>query len=329
MKILFGLFVIGIVFLSGCISDEIEQIEKNETEKPNETELIVLDRESKIPSDAVKVTPETDMYPPQLHSDEYEDPVPLPYPINTAGAEDSAFITPDGNDFYFVFVPDVEVPVEKQIIDGVTGMYWSKKENGEWTKPERIILNDDISLDGCQFVQGNTMWFCSVRAGNYREVDLYTAEYVNGKWTNWKNVGEKLNVEYEVGEMHIAADGNELYFHSPREGGKGIYDIWVSKKLNGEWQEPENVDIVNTEKVDGWPFVTEDGSELWFTRTYMGSPAIYKSEKVDGEWQEPELILSQFAAEPSLDNEGNIYFAHHFFENGTMIEADMYVAYKK
>jgi len=68
---------------------------------------------------------------------------------------------------------------------------------------------------------------------------------------------------------------------------------------------------------------------LWFNRTYEGSPAIYRSAKVDGEWQEPELIISQFAGEPTLDKDGNIYFVHHFYIDGEMVEADIYVAYKK
>ena len=294
-----------------------------------QSNLQILPRESKIPVNAVKMTPETDLYPPILHSDEYEQPVPMPYPINTAGAEDSPFITPDGNNFYFFFTPDTSIPAEKQLIDGVTGIYWSKKVNGQWSTPERVVLNNDLSLDGCEFVQGNTMWFCSVRAGNLKEIDLYTAELVNGKWTNWKDAGEKINLEYKVGEMHITSDGNELYFHADRPGGKGSYDIYVSEKVNGEWQPPTPVDAVNTGDMEGWPFISENGHELWFTRFYEGRPAIFKSERINGTWQEPELIVSQFAGEPTLDNEGNLYFTHHFYENGTMIEADIYVADKK
>jgi hypothetical protein len=45
--------------------------------------------------------------------------------------------------------------------------------------------------------------------------------------------------------MHITADG-ELYFHSARAGGKGQYDIWVTRKVNGEWQQPENIAAVNS-----------------------------------------------------------------------------------
>jgi Tol biopolymer transport system component len=290
----------------------------------------VVNRQSKIPADAVKVTPEEDLYAPQLHSHEYEDPVPVPGQINTAGGEDSPFITPDGNSLYFFFTPDVNVPVEEQVTDKVTGIYLSRKANGEWGEPERIILQDSgkLALDGCPCVENDTMWFCSAREG-YTGVRFFTAQYVNGKWQNWEYVGDKLMVEYEIGELHITADGNELYFHSARTDGKGQYDIWVSEKVDGEWQEPTNIEAVNTAQSEGWPFITQDGKEMWFTRFYQGSPAIFKSERINGEWQEPELVISQFAAEPTLDNEGNIYFAHHFFKDGNMIEADIYVAYKK
>jgi hypothetical protein len=277
------------------------------------------------------MTPDADLYPPILHSDEWNQPVPLANAINTAGGEDSPFILPDGETLYFFFTPNVTVPAEKQVLDGVTGIYVSTKQNGEWTTAKRVILQDagKLAMDGAEFVQGNFMWFASVREG-YNGVNLFTAEFKDGKWTNWQYVGDKLMKAYQVGEMHITADGSELYFHSPRDGGKGKFDIWVSRNVNDEWQPPENVEAVNTQETDGWPFINQDGTELWFTRTYNGSPAIYRSTKLNGKWQEPELILSQFAGEPALDNEGNLYFVHHFFNDaGEMVEADIYVAFKR
>jgi hypothetical protein len=284
-----------------------------------------------IPQAAVKATPEGDPFPPIMHSDEWNQPVPLSQAINTPGGEDSAFVTPDGNTLYFFFTPNVTVPVEKQVIDGVTGIYVSRKQDGSWGKAERVVLQDSgkLALDGAEFVQGNTMWFASVREG-YTGVNLFTAEFKDGKWTNWQYVGDKLMKEYQVGEMHIIADGNEMDFHSGRAGTKGGFDIWVTRKVGGEWQEPENMAVVNTQEDEGWPFISQDGNELWFTRTYLGSPAIFRSLKTGGIWSEPQLIISQFAGEPSLDNDGNIYFTHHFFNDaGQMIEADIYVAYKK
>lgn len=287
-----------------------------------------VDRESKIPENATKITPASDPAPPVLHSDEFEQPVPLPYPINTPGWEDSPFITPDGRTLYFWFTPSSEIPPEKQIFDGVTGIYASKKEDGTWSQPERIVLSSGFALDGCVFVLGDEMWFCSARPGNYRDVDVYIAEFKDGKWQNWRNAGKKLNVDYGVEELHITSDGKEMYFHSKRAGGKGGYDIWVTRKVNGTWQEPENVEEVNTAGNERLPFISQDGSELWFTGEYKGSPAIFRSKKINRSWQKPELIISSYSAEPSLDAGGNLYFVH-FLLDGNRMEADIYVAERR
>ena len=158
-------------------------------------------------------------------------------------------------------------------------------------------------------------------------MNLFTAEYKDGKWSNWQYAGDRLNKYYQVGEMCLTPDGNEMDFHSSRAGGLDGLDIWVTRKMGGEWQTPENVAAVNTVGDEGWAYVTQDGRELWFTRTYLGSPAIYRSVKINGSWSEAELIISQFAGEPSVDGEGNIYFVHHFYTaDSTMIEADIYIA---
>ncbi len=298
---------------------------------PPQEIAVAISRESKISTGAVKLTPETDLHPPILNSEGWKQPVPLGGGVNTAGGEDSPFVLPEGNILYFFFTPNVTVPAEKQLFDGVTGIYVSKKQNGAWSAPERVVLQDvgKLALDGAEFVQGEVMWFASAREG-YTGVNLFTADFKGGKWINWQYVGDKLMKEYQVGEMHITADGAELYFHSPRADGKGQFDIWVSQNVNGQWQDPKNVEAVNIQENEGWPFISQDGTELWFTRIYMGSPGVYRSIKLNNVWQEPNLIISQFAGEPSLDNQGNLYFVHHFFNNaGEMLEADIYVAYKK
>ncbi|MHB8104052.1 MAG: TolB family protein [Dehalococcoidales bacterium] len=292
---------------------------------------VINPRESSIPAGAIKMTPEMDFLPPVLHSSDYYEPVPLNAAINTAGGEDSPFITDDASALYFFFTPDVNVSPEVQIRDGVTGLYVSYYKDNKWGMAQRILLQDGnkLALDGAEYVRGNEMWFASIREGNYRMIDVWIADYIDGRWTNWRNAGKKLNQEFQIGEFHITADGNELYFHSDKAGGKGDKDIWVTRKVNGEWQTPENVTAVNTSDMEGWPFVTADGNELWFTRTYLGTPAIFVSRKKDGQWSAPELIISQFAGEPSIDAAGNIYFVHHFYHNNKMIEADIYVAYHK
>jgi hypothetical protein len=285
------------------------------------------DRESLIPAEQIKIFPEIDIYPVVSETDEYHNPEPLPYPVNTRGAEDSAFIMPDGQTLYVWFTPDVNNPVERQVIDGVTGIYEFHKEDGEWRGPERVVLQDPgkASLEGCEFILGNTMWFCAAREG-YTGLNWFTAQYSGGNWGNWQLADFKP--EHEVGELHITSDGSELYFHSARAGGAGGYDIWMSKNLNGEWGEPTNISIVNTPYSDGWPFVTSDGKELWITRG-NGAPELWRSLKVNGEWSAPVKMFSHFSGEASLDNEGNVYFTHHFYQDDQMLEADIYIARKK
>lgn len=303
--------------LSGCISND-------------DTELTYpdVDREDKIPDDIAKRGPETDHHPPILHSDEFEEPVPLPYPVNTAGAEDSPFVLPDGNTLYFFFTPDVRVLPEKQVTDDVSGVWVTHKTDGIWSKPERVWLQDPgkLALDGAVAIQGDEMWFCSAREG-YTGVNMFTTQWDGESWVDWKYSGDRLMKEFGIGEVHL--HGDDLYFHSDRAGGKGGRDIWMTTRVDGEWTEPVNIEAVNTDAHESLPFLSSDGNELWFTRTYHGTPGIFRSFKVNGEWQDPEMIVSQFAGEPTLNDAGNLYFVHHFYEGGTMIEADIYVAYRR
>ncbi len=302
------------VFMSGCINDDDTQLTHPD-----------VCREDKIPDDIAKRGPETDHHRPILHSDEFEEPVPLPYPVNTAGAEDSPFILPDGNTLYFFFTPDVRVPPEKQVTDDVSGVWVTRKTGDTWSKPERVWLQEPgkLALDGAVAIQGDEMWFCSAREG-YTGVNMFTARRDGERWVDWEYVGDRLMKDFKMGEVHI--HGDDLYFHSDRAGGR---DIWMTTRIDGEWSEPVNIEAVNTHAHESLPFISSDGNELWFTRTYLGTPGIFRSFKVNGQWQEPELIVSQFAGEPTLDDAGNLYFVHHFFEDGVMIEADIYVAYRR
>jgi hypothetical protein len=107
-----------------------------------------VDRLAKIPAAAVKMSPATDEHPPVLLSDEFEDPLPVPGAVNTAGAEDSPFIPPDGGTLFFFFTPDVTVPVEKQLLDGATGSTYRAK---------RAAFGARRSASGCR-IRASSRW---------------------------------------------------------------------------------------------------------------------------------------------------------------------------
>ena len=239
-------------------------------------------RQERIPADAVKMTPATDLFPPILHSSEWEEPFPLGPEVNTAGAEDSPFIPSDRNELYFFFTPDVDVPVDQQIYDEVTGIYVSEQSGSAWKTAERVWLQDPgkMALDGAEFVQGNDMLFASAREG-YTGLHWFSADYENNKWSNWQL--SDFEPDFEVGELHI--HGDELYYHSSRSGGLGKLDIWKLTKKDGLWQNPVNIAAVNTTGDEGWPYITPNGKELWITRIHLGSPALFRSKKLNDVWQ--------------------------------------------
>ena len=246
-------------------------------------------RADSIPAGVIKLTPQNDPAPPQLVAGFrglWQDPVPAPVPVNSAGAEDSPFITSDGRTLYFWFNGDESKDALAQTKDPMTGVYWTKQVDGKWQEPQRLWLQyyDKLGYDGAPTASGNTLWFCSIRPGKYRDIDMWTAQLVNGRWMDWANAGKLLNQDYQVGEMHLVPSGTQMYFDSSRTGGSGGKDIWVTSLLNGQWQEPVNVAAVNTAVDEGQPFVSDDGNELWFTRLTPG-PEVWRSLKIDGQWQ--------------------------------------------
>jgi hypothetical protein len=120
-----GLISDGEINVIDDIEDEIDLSSEEEQEQTSEPDVETetpVNRYDKIPSSQGKMTPELDYHQPKLHSFLWEDPVILEGGINTAGAEDSPFVSPDGNSFYFFFTPDVSKPAEEQLTDGVTGI---------------------------------------------------------------------------------------------------------------------------------------------------------------------------------------------------------------
>ena len=102
----------------------------------------------------------------------------------------------------------------------------------------------------------------------------------------------------------VTADGLEMYFTdgsggvnvgSPRPGGEGGYDIWVSKRatVDDDWGEPENLGPnVNSRSNDDSASITADGLSLYFGSTRpggLGGVDVYVARRQhrDDAWETP------------------------------------------
>jgi hypothetical protein len=322
-------FFYPVVLLMACQTATLSA-----TPSPLPYPTAVKNRLEDILPSAVKGTPENDFWPPTI-APGWSKPVPLGAPVNTAGGEDSPFVTPDGQTLYFFFTPDVNLPVEKTVNDGLTGIWMSRRSGDGWSDPERVwlIRSGQLSLDGCETVIGDRMYFCSTRAENPTTVAWYFAKLSGGRWSNWTNAGEWINHNVD-GEMHIAAGYREIFFASRRAGGQGGFDLWVAPSTADGWGEPENLGAeVNTAGDENRPFVSYDGNELWFdssSRKGTPGPSTFRClRQADGTWGACREIIGSFAGEPNVTEDGKtLYFIHHYYsaDMRQMIEADIYVS---
>lgn len=176
-------------------------------------------------------------------------------------------------------------------------VYIAQKVNGQWQKAKNIGI--PINTETHDAVVGTTPngeQIILYRTNlNLTGGDLYTAKQRDGKWTEPRLLGEKVNTEYQEASACYNTDGTILYFSSNRPGGIGGKDIYRIVKLpNGEWSKPKNLGpTINTEYDEDSPFITEDGL-LYFASSghnTMGGYDLYRIRKNEqGVWGIPQNL---------------------------------------
>lgn len=121
--------------------------------------------------------------------------------------------------------------------------------------------------------------------GKYFE-DIYMTEYVNGKWTEAKNIGSPINTEGNDATVGITIDGQNILIYKDDNGDGNIY----TTHLNGDtWSQPEKLNSnINSKYWEPSAFITADGNTMYFVSDRPGGYGgrdIYKSNLMeDGQW---------------------------------------------
>ncbi|MFC1603678.1 LamG-like jellyroll fold domain-containing protein [Planctomycetota bacterium] len=87
------------------------------------------------------------------------------------------------------------------------------------------------------------------------------------------NLGSTINSSDSEYDPDISTDGLELYFQSPRSGGYGDSDIYVTTRAttDDQWSEPVNLGpIINSSGTEFGPNISADGLSLYFNSTRPG-----------------------------------------------------------
>jgi outer membrane protein OmpA-like peptidoglycan-associated protein len=229
---------------------------------------------------------------------------PSPVPgISTAQDEYLAIITPDNTQALFVR----RVPVNQ--MDRVWGSNETteiftnaeRQQAGQFDKGSSMPdpFNKNPNEGGATMTIDNKHLFYTItkQGPEGSNTDIYTVDYVDEKWSEIKNLGDRVNDPvWWDSQPTISADGTTLYFASNRPGGRGGIDIYMTKKMvNGEWGTPENMgDSINTQYDEKSPFIHSDSQTLYFSSN--GHPGIggydifYSRGDGKGGWKNPANI---------------------------------------
>jgi hypothetical protein len=137
---------------------------------------------------------------------------------------------------------------------------------------------------------GRMAVWASNREGTYGNHDIWYSYWdsLSGSWSEPQNCGPHVNTMIEDLGPCLSPDGQKLYYvQFERPGGYGSWDIWVSTwdSLNNEWGVPENLGpTINTDEAEWSPFVSPDGSKLYFS--WLGE-GIWVSEWNGSSWDTP------------------------------------------
>lgn len=125
--------------------------------------------------------------------------------------------------------------------------------------------------------------------------DIYVAEKKDNEWHTPVPISEKINSPYRnEGTCSISGDGKTLVFTicNPSPTHKTDCDLYLSYKINNEWQLPQNMGTkVNSVAWDSQPSLSPDGKTLYFSSKRAGGMGeediwvTYADE--NGYWSEP------------------------------------------
>ena len=161
-----------------------------------------------------------------------------------------------------------------------------------------VNLGDSINSKDLEYfpsltIDGTKMIFTRRIAS---DEDFYESNFINGKWSNAKPLGGKVNTNLNEGAQNISQDGQLLIFTGCNyPEGQGSCDLYFSVKTNNGWSEAQNLGpVVNADFWESSPSLSPDKRDLYFASSRaggFGGRDIWVTHRLPtGKWSRPENL---------------------------------------
>jgi hypothetical protein len=184
---------------------------------------------------------------------------------------------------------------------GKHDLWMSTRQSTAEPWPAAVNLGTEINgpeVEGspCLSADGLTLLYSSNRAGGSGGSDLWMTKRTSadGPWSPPLNLGPEVNSPLNDENPCLSADGLSLVFCSSREGGPGLYDLWISTRQTADapWGKPTLLAGVNSDAIEADPCLAADGLTLLLGVMRGPELDIYRSVRsgVDRPWSLPERV---------------------------------------
>jgi tetratricopeptide (TPR) repeat protein len=172
---------------------------------------------------------------------------------------------------------------------------FSRLVNGKWTPP--LNITPELQSDGdfyisCLSADGKLLFLSK---DDNETSDIYVSSFDASHWSRTTKLNKNINTKYWESHAFISEDGNQLVFASDRPGGFGGLDLYLSRKINGDWGPAVNLGPeINTEFNEDRPFLINNGKTLFFSsqgHENIGGYDLFRSDfQTNGLWSNPKNL---------------------------------------
>lgn len=168
----------------------------------------------------------------------------------------------------------------------------SRLVNGKWSPPVNItpeLMSDGDMYISCLSSDGKILLLSMDDDFNS---DIYSSTFDGISWSACTKLNKNINTKYWESHGFISEDGGKLIFASDRPGGYGGLDLYISKKINGDWGPAVNLGPeINTQLNEDRPFLINNGKTLFFSsqgHITIGGYDLFRSDlQSNNIWSKP------------------------------------------
>ncbi len=194
---------------------------------------------------------------------------PIGPPLNTSGNEGAHKVSADGKTIVFT-------GCNRRDGFGNCDIYFSFKENGQWTMPinaGRTINTPYSEKQPSLSPDGRFLYFSSNRPEGEGKMDIWVSEKIGNRyWTMPINMGDGINTDDDEVSPFIHPDNRTFYFSSSGHNGLGKKDIFYSRLDSiKEWSTPVNIGYPINTHLDEIGLIVDAKGELAYYSTNYNS----------------------------------------------------------